>query len=821
MICVIDHQTSEALERRTPVAGCWGLQGGPLALRKPFSPVGAEIQSRISPRLATVIAFLVALALLCAQVAVTRLLAYRLFYHFVFLVVSLAQLGLAGAGAWIYASGRRSWRPQELIRALVAASALTLVVLAAYAWGSPAPNLSHAKLVGPPAYLYLSLLAVLLVAFNFAGGWVLTVLFTTFKSRIGMLYGGDLLGASLGCLLAVGVMTTSGPVVAFAFSGMVLLGAAFLVARSGPSRPSPVWLLPLALFLGVGWYPGVFDPDLFHPQRAHLFRRTQWDHVARTDQRAPFYYVIDGDASTNLAEEGERPLAPEYRLVRRQPEVAIVGVGAGPQLLAARQQQASAILAIDINPAILRWAQEEDRQHGFALFDSPPTTPALGEGRHVLRSSGRRFDLIVMHAIDTYTASSQGAYSLTENFLYTSEALEDFLGCLQDDGVLSIRRWLFWPPRENLRLFITAFEALKARGAERPGDHLVVISPQPNYRDPKLQVWGYVLIAKQPLGEERLKSLDDFVAEHGWAYLYRPGQALDTPFQEYVSSADQGAFLRDYPYVVSPATDAKPFFFQFDSPLAFLKKKPSESTRVGLTLYGQSSTVLTLCLLLCLVLTLLVVGLPLYRRRADFRGAPTWPRAVAYFSLLGFGFMAFELPVIQSMTLFLGHPTYALSVVLCGLLLAAGLGSVLAGRASYRLGRGAIAVSGLLAGASSIGLLAAVHALIQLDSAQRFALTFLYLALVGLPLGMPFVVGIRCLERDRRHLVSGAWAINGAAGVLGSGLVMMLMVSVGSQFCLAISAVAYGLAWWLVPGREYEALESGESRQGTPEAEEA
>jgi hypothetical protein len=768
-----------------------------------------------------VIAFLVALALLCAQVAVTRLLAYRLFYHFVFLVVSLAQLGLAGAGAWIYASGRRVWRLGELVRALGSASALSLVVLAAYSWASPAPNLSHAKLVGPPAYLYLSLLAVLLVAFNFAGGWVLTVLFTTFKSRIGMLYGGDLLGASLGCLLAVGLMALSGPLVAFAASGLVLLGAAFLVARSSPSRPGPVWLLPLAVFAGVLWYPRVFDPDFFHPQRAQMFRRTQWDHVARTDQRAPFYYVIDGDASTNLAEEGERPLAPEYRLVRTQPEVAIVGVGAGPQLLAARQQEASSILAIDINPAILRWAQEEDRLHKFALFDSPPTTPALGEGRHVLRSSGRRFDLIVMHAIDTYTASSQGAYSLTENFLYTSEAIGDFLGCLKDDGVISIRRWLFWPPRENLRLFITAFEALKTRGAEHPGHHLVVLSPQANYRDPLLQIWGYVLIAKEPLTEQRLQGLDAFVAENGWAYLYRPGKSLETPFQEYVNSSDKPGFLRDYPYVVSPATDAKPFFFQFDSPLAFLWKKPAESTRVGLTLYGQSSTVLTLCLLLCLVLTLLIVGLPLYRRRVDFQGAPTWPRAVAYFSLLGFGFMAFELPVIQSMTLFLGHPTYALSVVLCGLLLAAGLGSVLAGRASYRIGRGAIVASGVLAGVSGLGLLNAVHTFIHLAAPWRFALTFLYLAIAGLALGMPFVVGVRCLEKDRAYLVSGAWAINGAAGVLGSGLVMMLMVSAGSQVCLAASATAYGMAWWLVPGREYEAQSGAADEPILPEAGEA
>lgn len=763
----------------------------------------SEIQSRLSYRTASLVAALVALALLCAQVSVTRLLAYRLFYHFVFFVVSLAQLGLAGAGAWVYASGRTGWKLQEVTRYLVLASIMSLGVLAAYGWCSPSPNLSHAKLAGPPAYLYLSLLAVLLVAFNFAGGMVLTILFTSFKSRIGTLYGADLLGASVGCLIAVGLMATSGPVVAFACSGMILLLGAFAVRWSVRLAIENSWWLLVAAFLGVVAYPGVFDPDVFHHDRASLFRRTLWNHLARTDQRAPFFYVIDGDASTNLAEEGPTPLAPEYQLVKPTPDVAIIGVGAGPQLLAALQQKARSVLAIDINPAILAWGQEEDKQHGFQLFSSPAVTTALGEGRHVLRSSGRKFDLIVMHAIDTYTASSQGAYSLTENFLYTSEAVEDFLGSLNPEGLISIRRWLFWPPRENLRLFITAYQALQRTGAEHPENHLVVLCPLTDYRDDALQVWGYVLISKEPLAGERLAALDRFVAERGWAYLYRPARKIETPFQEYVDAPDRQAFLRDYPYVVSPATDSQPFFFQFSSPWSFLKKKPSESTRMGKTLYGQSSTVLALCLGLCLALTLVVVGVPLYRRRGDFQGAPTWPRAVVYFSLLGFAFMAVELPIIQSMSLFLGHPTYALSVVLCGLLLAAGTGSALAGKASYLQGKAAIGLSCLLAALSALFLLQAVHALIQLAAPLRFGLTFLYLAVVGIPLGMPFVVGIRCLEKDRRHLVSGAWAINGASGVIGSGLAMMLMVSAGSRVCLLAAATAYGLALLMVPGREF------------------
>src|SRR5262245_59428187 len=116
------------------------------------------------------VVFLVSLALLDAQVTATRLIAYRFFYHFVFFVVSLAQLGLAAAGAWLYASRRTELRGEELARWLVALAGLPLVVLGCYAWLGPAPNLSFGKVDGPGAYAYLTGLALGLVVLNLCGG---------------------------------------------------------------------------------------------------------------------------------------------------------------------------------------------------------------------------------------------------------------------------------------------------------------------------------------------------------------------------------------------------------------------------------------------------------------------------------------------------------------------------------------------------------------------------------------------------------------------------------------------------------------------------
>jgi|GEM_PF-6816251 len=760
----------------------------------------ATVQTFATPARYGVVIFLVSLALLNAQVSVTRLLAYRFFYHFVFFVISLSQLGLAAAGAWVYASRKSEWSGRELVRWLLGMGVLPLIVLACYGWLSPQPNLAYAKVDGSVAYAYLGVIAVLLVALNFCGGMAITILFTTFRERIGALYASDLAGAALGCLASVGAMATAGPVRAFLLTGVASAFAALLLvqpkegAEPAPdSRKSMVAVvLILALLGGGAAWPHVFDPDIRFAHKLEDMERTAWNHLARLDAPKAGRYVIDGDASTDVADfKTAVNESPEYILAAPDPDVAIIGVGAGPQLGAALARGARSVLAIDINPTILSWSMNEDRELNGNMFHHPKVQVVVGEGRHSLRSAEGEFDVIVMHAIDTWTASSQGAYSLTENFLYTSEAMGDFLSKLKPGGVVSIRRWLFSPPRENLRLFTTVLDAVAQSGAERPVDHVVVLSPTPASTEAGKPVVGFLLMSKSPFSAEQLKRLDDRVASQGWGYLYRPGQALDTPFQEYAAASDKADFLATYPYIVTPATDANPFFFQFSPPWSKWTKREMHFGQ----LYGSSSTLLVLCLLMAVILTIVLLGVPLYVRRADVAGDRNIRSSVLYFGCLGLGFMAFELPAIQVMTLFLGHPTYALSVVLLGLLAAAGVGSTLMGRIPNSWGPKALLGIVALAVASWLGLLAGVHAFIDQPDAVRFGVTLLYVFAIGVPLGMPFVSGIRLLPEDRPHQVAWAWAANGASAVIGSCLLMILMVWGGSGAAFAVAAVCYALAW--------------------------
>jgi hypothetical protein len=771
------------------------------------------------------ILFLVSLSMLSAQVTVTRLLAYKFFFHFVFLVISLAHLGIAGAGAWLFASGRRTFTPDFFRWALYGMALALLAFLGAYVGLAPEPSAGLRKLDGMQALPYLAVLSLLLVAFYFAAGCVLAGAFLQYKAQFNRLYAADLGGAAAGCVVALGLMAVFGPVRTLLASGFLALCAGALTGTIGGPRRRPALdgaaLAATAALLLVAWCgtPAlerqVFLARDLDGTRLPTDLPYRWTHLARVDRLGPSFYVIDGDAGTAL-DNPDWVSEVEFLVGRPQPRVAIIGAGAGPQLREALRHQPESVLAIDINPTILGWSQHQDSRYNGNIFNRPNVTVLVDEGRHAIRSEAGPYDVVVMHAIDTYTASSMGAYSLTENYLYTVEAFKDFDAKLSDDGVMAIRRWLFYPPRENLRLFATIHTALAESGVEHPEQHLVVLAPTPDWRNPSQRVMGFLLFSKRPLGPDRLAVIDDYVGRNNWSYLYRPGGNVDGAFTEFVASPDRDKFYRAYPYVVRPCYDSNPFFFQFTPPFAFLGQG---SAATGGAVYNQSTTTLFATLILLVALCAVLLAWPIARaRRRERLGCPA-PALSGYFAALGVGFMAVELAGIQVMTLFLGHPTYALSVILLGLLAFAGVGSVLVRYVPRQAGpRVCLALSGLGL-LAAFALLPAVHGLIGLPFGVRVAATLGLLLLVGVPLGMPMALGIREIGEANRLQVAWAWACNGAAGVLGTNACMIVMIYYGMPAVFAIGAACYLLAWVLMPRIASPALQAAPAQPAAAPAE--
>lgn len=738
------------------------------------------------------IVFLVCLASLNAEVTVTRLLAYQFFYHFVFLALCLAHLGIAAAAAWVFITHRAG--SAGLRHALLLGmAAAPLLFLGAYAYVAPRPLPGWTKLTAAPMAPYLGLLCLLLLGFYFCIGGVLAALMAQYRAFFNRLYAADLLGAALGCVAALALMAQLGPVRAFLASSLLALAAAALsLPRPGqapvPPRTRHVpWAAGTTLLLAavVGClmvYPRTVEPRALTPATAFA-----WNHLARTDRVGPGQYVIDADASTEYAcELWDSEI--EYRLGSARPRVAIIGVGAGPQLRHALHFQPSSVVGVDINASIINWDTGLDRAYNGGVFLRPEVELVVDDARHALRCRSDQFDVIVMHAIDTFTASSSGAYSLTENYLYTVEAFEDYYARLAPGGVMAIRRWLFYPPRENLRLFTTVLEALARSGVAHPEEHVVVLAPTKDWKRTDLKTFGFLLFSKQPLSPAQLQTADEFVRASGWDYLYRPGQRTGSAFADYVAAPDRRAFFATYPYLVQPCYDANPYFFQFIRPQALLFPPAGIASTL---IFSQSTNILFVTLGVLLALVYLLLGIPLRvnRRRANLAQPP--PAMTAYFACLGIGFMAVELASIQCMTLFLGHPVYALGIILLGLLAFAGLGSALVRRLPAGRAAPVAGVIALLAGVAGLGLMWGVHRFIGQPFPVRVALTLAYLAVVGIPMGMPMALGVQRIGAGAAHEVAWAWACNGAATVLGTNVCMILLVYQGITSVFWVGAASY------------------------------
>ncbi len=764
------------------------------------------------------IAFLVAGALILFQVSFTRLISYKLFYHFVFFAISLSLLGLGAAGT--YVAVRKDPRDFELGIGRWLAAAAVSVPIAFLLIANPFAITHHppirTKLLGADAIAYLFWCAPLVVWLNFCGGVVLTSLFSRYSERMGRIYAADLLGAGAGSLACVAIMKYASPPVAFV-SGAVGFVLALIVYRDAFSegRDRMIALgaglsalaISALIFAGPAWLRN-FENFRTTTGTSRKILNYEWNHIIRTDH-VQGWYVLDGEAATRIvpwsARERSAPARTSaYKLAPPRPKVAVIGVGGGRELAEALRADASSVLAVDINPSILKWVRGRDRKLNNDLYFDPRVEIQLGEGRHVVRSAGRSFDVIVIHAIDTYAAAAAGAYALTENFLYTKEAFQDYWHSLSDGGVLTISRWLFFPPREDLRLFRTALAALEDLGVENPRDHLLMVAPVPDYR--KLgdrRVWGYLAMSKRPIDAALLDEIRAHVKKLRWSILYAPGMKTDTPFHDLALTKDPVAFQRSYPYLVTPVTDASPYLFQFYNPLHRTAYQESKDWAT-VNIYQWSAITLLVALAACTAVSFAIIVAPLlwagWKARALGESEPPlgW-RAGIYFAGLGLGFMAMEIPVIQVLSMYLGHPTYGFAVVLVALLVATGIGSLVIDRAEIRPERVCTLVALLLV-ALTLGVFPLLHATLDLPDPARFSLALALVVGCGLPMGMPLALGVRRLGRSSARSVAWAWGINGAASVVGSCLVMIAMVFLGSHAALALGALSYAVAAACAPG---------------------
>ena len=779
---------------------------------------------------AAAISFLIASGALFAQVLGHRTISAKLLNNYACLVISLTMLGFAAAGVVLTrVLPRVLARRDEFIASFGALFALTL--LGATAAFSYLP--ARAQFTMMPLDFILNLLgwlpAALLFAIPFAfAGLILGALLSDPRLPARLVYGADLVGSALGAVAVLPAIRHFGVERSLTLCAAVILAGILVAAwpRRAETRALAVAAACLIAFAAVrpaALFPikVKVDSQLAADGKGHGLEYVQWDPVARieissivppdpsqmgfplligdrrdfharfrrmlTQNDFAFSYMVDYDGRReSLDGIGDTIYAGAYQASTvPAPRVVAIGVGGGFDILTGLYFGASHVTGVEVNGATLDILQRVYKDYFKSWVADPRVTLVEDDGRHFLAASDRVFDVIQLSGVDSYSGSPGAAHVFSESYLYSAEAFDLYLSRLSDEGILHMMRLEWKPPREMLRALVTAVEALRRRGVADPARHVLMVTAHNGY-------FTGLLVKKTPFTAEQEEKVRSWLAPNPYFGISAaPGinHARTNLYQLFLSLGDaarERAFVRAYPFDVSPATDDRPFFFNYSywSHLGSLDIQtfpPMQITVVLLTL------LVGLAAVVCVYLPLRFVG-------AQGRPAAPW-RPTLYFAAIAAGFMAIDIALLQKFGVFLGHPNYALSVVLAALLLSTGVGSLASGAIVRALGRLRF-VSYLLA-----FLLIAAWAFafprllgwVGLGFGTRAAIVTLLVAPVGILLGVFMPWGLDRLKETSPALTPWAWGINGIFSVLAPVLGVGFAMTWGSS-ALMLAAVPLYLA---------------------------
>lgn len=797
--------------------------------------------------------FLISFAVLLLEMLLTRIFSVTMYYHLSFLVVSLAMLGLGASGLVVNLfasrfSPDRIWR-QTAVGATLFAVASVIAVGVAFN--------THVDI--EESWKALSLLYALCLVPFLSGGLVVALILTHNPERANRLYFFDLLGAALGCLLFIPATNVLGAPTAVltaaaiaALSAMVLAGRDALGARTAAGIVGVLLAATAIANLRFGFY----DVRVVKGHEQAPVLAIRWNSFSRTEvdgrpedlttpkrpssagysTELPDDVTIpelllryDGDAATQVTGfDGNLDkvtylsydvTAAAYQ-IRTYSNVLIIGAGGGRDVLTALTNGSGPVTGVEINPLTIDLMRGQFREFTGGLYnDAPGVRIVNDDGRSFVRHGGQQFELIQASLVDTWAASSAGAYALTENSLYTSDAMDDFLDHLAPDGVISFTRWYGHPPVESLRVVTIASDALRRQGVADPSRNVMVVRSN-DPASPYVPVCT-MLIKKSAFTASEIAALNAWAADKKFVTVYAPGQTAPegepTYFHELLGPQSH-KFFSEFPYDISAVDDNRPFFFDRVPLAAWLGHQLGiVESRVGSSPLTLGSKMLLVALALTFACTVLLLVLPLVAGRwrapdAEHSGVSRgrgflW---ALYFTGLGLGFIMVEIVLIQQFNLFLGYPVYSLSVVLFTMLLASSIGSLLAGnyRQAITLPR-ALGVLCAMLIVYVVGLPPMLDAMLGASTPVRILVAATLVAPLGLCMGMPFPTGLRLAGRESSGLVSWAWAVNGGASVFGSTLTVLVSMTFGFSASFVAGALAYaaslGVAIWLTrPGTAVE-----------------
>ena len=760
---------------------------------------------------------LISATLLMTELALTRIFSVVMYYHFAFLAISIALFGLSASGVFAYVARRRLDRYDTgtlLAFESVVYAVFTLVALFMLVRLRIGLVYSRQNLI-----LMLTTYALAALPF-FTGGLVLTLAVSRLSARINAVYASDLLGAAAGCLVLIPLLDRVGaPGVVLTAAALALAGGVLFAQPASRVRIAAAGAVIMAVALAgqlsgvavfdIGEAKGhVGDRALFAKwnsfSRIGVYERTHdnWSLSPAFRGTLPDTRYMDIDAAASTPILNAAPdlsnvqylkyelTAVAYRLKTPGFSALVIGPGGGRDLVSALVFGAGHVDGVEINPIIANDVMRgQFREFSGGIYTNPRVRIAVDDGRSFVRGSRDHYDVIQASLVDTWAATAAGAYTLTENTLYTVEAFNDYLDHLTDDGIVTMSRWVI----DGLRLVSLAQEAGAARGWD-VSKHLAIVQYD------RVQTF---LLKRSEFTPAEIATLRNAASQLEFNVIYAPTLAGEaTPplptdwvdgmetadYPRLIRAADREQFYDSYKQDIRPTTDNRPFFFH--------TTKLADQFQVAFgraMLFGNGlSALLTLMGISTALVVLFVLGPLAFAGATDARRWFWW---LLYFGALGAGFMLIEVSVLQRFVLLLGHPVYSLTVTLFSLLLGTGLGAAWSRRlreATLVRSTGIMLVAIAAIGIAVIGVVTPLITwAIPFTRATRIGIAVATLVPIGVVLGIPMPAGIRLLSARAPQMVTWAWGINGALSVVGATLAIFIAMNWGFGVTLVGASTIY------------------------------
>jgi hypothetical protein len=782
----------------------------------------------------TAVIFLVSLAGLLLEVGYTRIVSYKLFYYYVYLVLGLALLGIGSGGILVVVFPRLRRAATDAIVAwcgIVGAAVVGVGYLVVarmpidtvgiWDYGTKGSFKNIALLGGLCFTLFASFVGL---------GIIVSTILGRGGDRVGRLYFADLIGAGLGCVLAIPLIVSLGPPQVVLLAGLIFAVVGLVMAPGGVALRVTGAVVAIALFVGVvGFELPDVRPETSKATPEHA-ASSDWGPVFRVDAvqlpdlnkpgnpPLPFLSLwhdgtfgsiipkFDGNAAAERRFDADPRSLPFGTLGGPPDHTLIIGSAGGNEIVAALHYKSKRIDGVELNPVTVHMVEHTFKKYDGDLAHQPGVHVHQGDGRSYLARQDGKYDLIWFVAPDSYAANnaaSSGAFVLSESYLYTTQMIKESLSHLTDRGVMVVQFGELdyrGAPNRTARYVMTARKAFSELGVKDPGAHMIV-SPYITNSSGDLST---IMLKRTPFTPAEVARFETALgkvplSQTSWAPGRPPGDGIVPRLVAAPNDSSADAIAATYPHRIDAVSDDGPFFWHF-SGFGSVLSHYFESIKPGDPELLLGERVLILLLAFAVLYAALFLFAPFFFVRREWKVLPAKPLSALYFAALGLGFIFFEITMIQRLVLYLGYPTYSLTVTLASLLVFSGIGSLLSQRLAPSAGTVVAVVFVVLAALSAFyawGLDPLMDATLDQGLPVRVLVALLVTAPLGLCLGMFMPLGLGVVSGMSAHpdeYVAWSWAINGFFSVIGSVLTIILAMSIGFRAVQLIALGVYGIA---------------------------